>query len=289
MPDKKPFLALPFKPKLDDDERELIRVGESPDLGDLAELGETPVPPMLAPDPTGESDIFLATGVMPFDATPGQIHEYVAVVAYNIGEVIRRNRGNPRNAHPRNMLSVEEKAVVILGRAIGVTWREIKKKINNARIGQGLEPPDRETGSYYQSVIEPHKKIVAAIHTDILDALEVFSPLVSGTSRIIWRARIMEFYRQRIHAISRQSRLKVKEREQRIIALDKAMSAHVRYFDSLQNNDDIERALGSPADQVQIQVRSKAEREIEDKFDKGEITDAERIDLLREARHGDRE
>jgi len=136
-------------------------------------------------------------------------------------------------------------------------------------------------------VVEPHRKVIAAIHADMLDALETFSPLVGGSSRIIWRAKLIEFYRQRIFSLGRSHRLPLKERERRIIALDKAMEKHVRFFDSLQKEEDIERLLGSPSEQVQSQSQAKAEKAIQKRCDDGEITDEERIDELRELRHGD--
>jgi len=250
------------------------------------EVGLAPVPPMLAPDPTGEDDIFLATGVMPFESPLEDIYNYVESRAMQMGSHIRRSRGLPPGAKEENMLSVEEKALVILGRAIGVTWRGIKARIIEERIKRDEVPPDRESGSYHASVIVPHRPIVDAIHADMLDALEVFSPLVGGSQRIIWRAKMIEFYRQRIFTVAR-SRLKAKEKEARIIAMDKAMERHIRFFDGLMKEEDIASLLASPSERVASQSKTKAEQEIQKLFDEGEITDQERIDQLRELRHGD--
>ena len=255
--------------------------------GERIERGDTPTPPVLAPDPTGENDIFIATGIIPFDAPLKDIFTYVENRAQLIGSHVKANRGNPSTAKPENMLSKEEKALVILGRAIGVTWREILSRLCNHRIENGLVPPDRRGGTYHTSVIMRHREIVTAIHTDMLDSIEVFSPLIGGSQRIIWRAKLIEFYRQRIFALGRSHRLKLKEKESRIMALDKAMEKHIRFFDSLQREEDIERLMGSPADQVHSQSKARAEKSIQNLFDDGEITDQERIDQLRKLRHGD--
>jgi len=266
------------------------RAEHSDDLRRIEE-GLAPVVPVLvptlAPDPTGEKDIFLATGVMPFEASTAEIYEYVENRAQMVGLHVSRSRGKPPNAKEENMLTVEEKALVILGRAIGVTWRHIKARIIEERIAAGLVPPDRESGSYHTKVIEPHRKVVTAIHADMLDALEVFSPLVSGSQRIIWRAKLIEWYRQRIFSVARNQRLAMKERERRVIALDKAMDKHLRYFDGLMGEEDIAKLLGSPSEQVHSQSQAKAEAMIEGSFSRGEITDEERIDELRMLRHGE--
>jgi hypothetical protein len=251
------------------------------------EIGRHPVVPVLTTDPTGEKDIFLATGVMPFEASLPEIYGYVEGRAQQIGMHVKRNRGKPPNAKEENLLSVEEKALVILGRAIGVTWRQIKGRIIHERVQAGLVPPDRQSGSYHTSVIEPHRRIVTAIHADMLDALEVFSPLVGGSQRIIFRAKMIEYYRQRIFGVARLTRITLKERERRIVALDKAMDKHLRYFDALTSEEDIAALLSSPSEQIHSQSQTKAEDAIEAMHKRGEITDEERIDELRKLRHGE--
>ena len=251
------------------------------------EEGELPTPPVLYKgDPSGEHDIFLASGVMPFEADSTSIYWYVETKAREIGTKIKRNRGKPGNAREENMLSLEEKAIVILGRAIGVTWKEIKRRITAERVLKGEIPFDRDNGSLHNGVVTPHKDVVSAIQADMLDAIEVFSPLVGGSSRIIWRAKMVEFYRQRILTVARKSRIKAKEKEFRIIALDKAMASHLRFFDSMMRDEDISRILGSPSELVHAKSLEAAESAIHRRFAEGEITDEERIELLRELRHG---
>jgi hypothetical protein len=235
----------------------------------------------------GEENIFVATGIVPFEAPIEQIYEYVAAVGQRVGQEIRRNRGLPPGAKQCNMLSTEEKALVILGRAIGVSFPDIADELSRRRVDAGEEPPDRARHSYQAKVIVPHRKIVEAIHADILDAVEVYSPLVSGSARLIYRARMLEFYRQQIHKVYGLKRVKMRERETRISALDKSIDRHMKYFDQLMSSEDVSRLLGTPSDQVRSQSRTKAEEAVEDRYEAGEITDGERIDILRKMRHGE--
>jgi len=57
------------------------------------EVGGAPTPPPLAPDPTGDRDVFAATGVMPFEAPFADIYNYVSIRAEMVGVHIKRNRG----------------------------------------------------------------------------------------------------------------------------------------------------------------------------------------------------
>jgi hypothetical protein len=136
-------------------------------------------------------------------------------------------------------------------------------------------------------VIVPHKKVIDAIHADILHAIETFSPLVSGSARAVWRAKMIEYYRQRIMVVARHQRLRVIDRERRIIALDRAMSTHMRYFDQMMEPRNIGHLLSSPSSLVHASALSDAEQAIAEQFEEGKITDEERIDALRKLRHGD--
>lgn len=257
------------------------------DIGDVERGGRPPSVPAMVPDPTGEKDIFLATGVMPFEATTEDIFDYVESKAISRGTHVKRNRGTPPGAREENMLSVQEKAIIILGRAIGVTWGEIKKRIIDERLSRGEVPPDRHSGSYHGAVIAPHMDIVRAIHADMLDALEVFSPLVGGSSRIIWRAKMIEYYRQNILRLARSREGATKDREARIAQMDRAMIRHFAFFDSVMREEDISKVLGTPADRSKEQELDRAEAEVEEMYNRGEISDIERVHAIRRIRHGE--
>jgi len=250
---------------------------------------EDPPAPIVYRVRVDGSDVFSAAGAIPFEAPADEIFRYVEERARDVGTRIKRNRGKPNSAKIENMLSVEEKAVVILGRAIRIPWREIIKRISDDRVARGETPPSRLPSDFHKLVMSHHKKIVAAIHSDMLEGVEAYSPLVGSPGRIIWRAKLLEFYRQRIFALGRNTNMKLERKERRIASLDKAMEKHMRYFEGLQKEGDVELLMGSLSEKVQARAREGAEEAIAKKFANGEITDEERIDELRKLRHGELE
>lgn len=240
-------------------------------------------------DPSGGGSIFAVAGSIPFEAPADEIFMYVEEKAQAIGLKVKRNRGLPPFGKPENMLSPEEKSVVILGRSVGVSWPEISKRLHDDRVNRGEIPPSCKVSNHYQGIVQGHERIVVAIHADMLEGIEAYSPLVGGSGRIIWRAKLLEFYRQRIFALARNPRIKLEKKERRIASLDKAMEKHIRFFDGFQKEEDMERLLGSPAERMKTQFREKAEDEIAKRFANDEITDEERIDELRKLRHGELE
>lgn len=241
-------------------------------------------------DPTGRMELFDRGAVPSIHEAFADIYEFVEMRAKSIGETVPRNRGLPPKADPRNMLSVEEKAVIILGRAVGLVWREIEDRIIEHRAGLEQEPPTRNFWDLSTSFLKRNGRIVAAIQADLLDAVEAFSPLVGGTQRFLWRAKLLEYYRTRIAEADADKNLKPYEKDETIRTLDRAMRPHLKFFDDLGVNSDIANALKSPAERAHEQAAAKelleGEGEIERKFKDGEISDAERIDQLRVLRHG---
>lgn len=252
-------------------------------------------------DPTGEVALFDEFGAPPISSEVSAIYDYVENKARSIGEHVRKNRGVPPGASPENMLSVEEKAIIILGRAVGIVWSEIKSRINQYRDEKGeprITRPKYELGT---NVITSHSDVVAAIQADVLGAVEAFSPLVSGQQRFIWRARIVELYRQEIlriwhmdpdHVVGRTAKgqpiYATNEWKDKMVAkLDRAMQPHFSYFDQIGESEDISALMVSPGDMMKQQGMVQKVQELEEMFEKGDISDEERINRLRELKHGD--
>lgn len=256
---------------------------------DLAE-GEKHTRRLPTPyDPTGRLSLFDSSGVPSINSAAEKIFDYVQEKANSVGMEIKRNRGVPPRAAPENMLTMEEKAVVLLGRACGVVWSEIEDRIFLMRDERGHTRPNKPFYQLSQHFIRKNSKIIGAIQADLLEAVEAFSPLVGGSQRFLWRARLVEFYRRRIMEIHADASMDSEERDKQIRWFDASMRPHLKFFDKIGRDSDIATMLQSPSERAREQAHTQAEAEIERSFNEGEITDTERIEALRKLRHGEDE
>ncbi len=239
-------------------------------------------------DPTGRLDLYDSAAVPSIEEAVSEVYDYVQFRATELGLSIKKNRGTPKNAKPANMLTHEEKALYILGRATGVAYKEILARVQSLRAEQGR--PLGDSRSFFKAgerVLARHKPIVQAIQTDMIAAAEAFSPLVGGAQRFSWRAQLLEHYRQRMVSIKTDLSLDDKERDEQMRLIDVAMRPHLRWFDQLNVSQNVLARLANPSDRAAEQSAREAEAEIKRAFDSGEITDSERISRLRKLRHGD--
>ncbi len=230
-------------------------------------------------DPMGLSSVFMASGIPAMEDAPSAVYEYVQKKAESVNDSIKKNRGLPPLASPSSMLSQEEKAIVILGYAVGAGWAYTVSVINAHRAARGQELyaiADRSRDMNRLS--KRHGNIVDAIREDILGGMEAFSPLTHGTSRMIWRARLLEEYRK--HLI----RFAIKGDVEGIRDIDRSMKPHMSFFDKLSQGSNIANMLHGASENLRKQNEKRASRvrSIQEMFDKGEITDVQRIDMLRE-------
>lgn len=236
-------------------------------------------------------------GVPPFTAAAESIYLYVDSKAREIGVEIPRNRGVPATAvnSSENMLSVQEKAILIHGRAIGIPYRIVVERLNQIRAEQGIVPLTRDPDSLFQSVAK-YKDLITAIQKDLLAAVEEWSPLVIGQHRFVWHARLVQFYAEVIRRLSEEPYDAIRRidnhgdvvwlnKVDEIRRLDKAMHAHMAYFDKLGMGD-MKKFLQSPSQAFEEQEKLKGELEIEEAYEKGEISEVERLKRLRELKHG---
>tara|TARA_R110000787_G_scaffold79469_4_gene173704 strand:- start:9451 stop:9873 length:423 start_codon:yes stop_codon:yes gene_type:complete len=135
-------------------------------------------------------------------------------------------------------------------------------------------------------VLQSHRPIVLAIQSDMLEATEAFSPLVGGAHRFSWRARLLEFYRQRIIATEADPDLETDDREDRVRKLDAAMGPHLRWFDEFVGKKNMMEHFQPPSERAAEQTALMAEVEITREYEAGDLTDSERIERLRVLRHG---
>lgn len=240
-------------------------------------------------DPTGRLALYDSAAVPSIEDAIAQIYEYVEFRAQELGLHVKKNRGAPRTVkNAANMLTVEEKALYILGRATGVTYAEIRARIQRYREAEGREMGDSR--SFFKAgerVVSRHKPIMSAIQTDLLAATEAFSPLVGGAQRFTWRARLLEFYRTRIIETQADRSMDQYERDDAIRALDTAMRPHLHWFDKLAGSKNVLGALANVSERAAEQTLLEAEAAVAKSFDSGDITDSERIDQLRKLRHGE--
>jgi len=234
-------------------------------------------------DPTG---LFDAGAIPSITDAAELIHGYVEGKAQELGKTIPRNRGLPHSADPKNMLSLEEKAIVILGRSVGVVWTEIRDRICALRVARGEEPPDRDFYSFTVKFVKNNKEIVSAIQADLLEATEAFSPLVGGTQRFLWRARVLEWYRQRFISVSLDEDLAPKDRDAQLRLIDSSMRPHMDFLDKVGGMGDMSKMLASPSERVREQAQSAAEAQLAAQRESGEVTEEEYIDRLRLLRFG---
>lgn len=252
-------------------------------------------------DPIGRVSIFeeQGRGIPSFDdVTPAQIFEYVDRKAQEIGAHIPQNRGVPATVSDHaNMLSREEKAIVILGRAIGVPYRHVVEKLNEFRDAANLPPITSDPVVLCHKAVTRHKEIVAAIQTDMLVAVEEWSPLVSGQQRYVWRARILQLYAATIKRLAEAPLNAIRSinsdgdfvwlnQIDEIRRLDKAMSAHMAFFDKLGVDGNLSSFFAKPSERMAEQNQKRAEAEIEEAFAAGRITEVERLNRIRTLRHG---
>jgi len=238
-------------------------------------------------DPTGRLALYDSAAVPSIEDGIAGIYEYVEFRANELGLHIKKNRGVPKKARSENMLTVEEKALYILGRATGVTYKEIRARIEEYRNSEGR--PLGDSRSFFKAgerVIARHKPIMNAIQTDLLAATEAFSPLVGGAQRFTWRARLLEFYRVRIMETQADLSLTEYERDDAIRALDTAMRPHLHWFDKLAGSKNVLGALANVSERAAEQTLLEAEAALQKSFADGEISDTERISRLRQLRHG---
>jgi len=229
--------------------------------------------------------VFLESGVPSLNDDFTKIYQYVSEKGEVVGAVIAKNRGVPPKAVPENMLSIEEKAVVILGRACGVPGTEVRDRINERRAANGIPPVTQNPGRLVSQTGHRYRALVEAIQADLLSAIEAYSPLVTGPQRIVWRARILEFYREEILTTNANPELDNDEKIKRIRKLDSSMLPHLNYFEKVNGTPNLPDLLKGRSDRHQEFAVSRREQEIEEAFNKGKIDDVERIQRIRELRH----
>lgn len=239
-------------------------------------------------DPRNELSLYDSAAVPSVADAVELVYAYVEERAQALGLHIKKNRGLPPQARAANMLTVEEKALYILGRATGVTYKEILRRIEALRAQEGR--PMGDTSSFFKAgerVAAAHKPIIQAIQTDMLSAAEAFSPLVGGPQRFAWRARLLEWYRQKMLEAETDTFLEDSERIERVQSLDRSMQTHLSWFDRLAGSRNVLGALSNISDRAAAQTLKEAEAAVESSFRDGDITDSERISRLRKLRHGD--
>lgn len=239
-------------------------------------------------DPTGRLNLYDSSAVPSIEEAVDQVYAYVQFRASELGLSIKKNRGVPKKANPANMLTDQEKALYILGRATGVAYKEILARVQALRESEGRSLGDsRSFFTAGERVLARHRPIVQAIQADMIAAAEAFSPLVGGAQRFSWRAQMLEHYRQRMIAISQDKSLEDRERDDAIRLIDIAMRPHLKWFDSLNVSKDMMGKLANPSQRAAEQSQRKAEADIQAQFEAGTITDSERISRLRKLKHGD--
>jgi hypothetical protein len=239
-------------------------------------------------DPRNELSLYDSAAVPSVADGVAEIYDYVQERAQALGLHIKKNRGLPPKARIENMLTVEEKALYILGRATGVTYKEILRRIEALRTEEGRAMGD--TTSFFKAgerVVAAHKPVIQAIQTDMLNAAEAFSPLVGGPQRFAWRARLLEWYREKMLEAEIDPSLEDAERVERIQSLDRSMQTHLSWFDRLAGSKNVLGALSNISDRAAAQTLKEAEAAVERSFRDGDITDTERIERLRHLRHGE--
>lgn len=251
-------------------------------------------------DPIGQVSIFEehGRGIPSFeDSTPAHVFDYVDRKAQEIGLHIPRNRGVPGTVDDHaNMLSQEEKAMIILGRAIGIPYRHVVERLNFLRTEATLPVITSDPVVVCHKAITRHREIVAAIQGDMLAAVEEWSPLVSGQQRFVWRARMIQMYADIIKRLSMEPYNAIRSIDRRgnvewlsavdeIRRLDKAMSSHMSFFDKLGAKD-MSSFFTNPSEKMKEQQTNKAASQIEEDFAAGTITEVERLQRLRALRHG---
>lgn len=251
-------------------------------------------------DPVGQVSIFEETGggVPAFDTSSARrIFEYVDKKALSIGSYIPKNRGVPPNTDPNNMLSQEEKAIILLGRAVGIPYRLIYQRLNDLRSGAGKPLTTSDPHMMCAGTVGKHKEIVTAIQGDLLAAVEEWSPLVSGQQRFVWHARMVEMYREiiirvsqepanAIRRIGKKGQVRWLDKVDEIRRLDSAMQHHMGFFERLGTSGDLSAMLSNPSEKIREQQVIRAEHDIEELHEKGEIDDIERLKRLRALHHG---
>ena len=262
------------------------------------DVGYIPQPPKHLPsieDPTGATDVFRASGVPNIEGAVEGVYEYVQEKAKEVNLEIKRNRGIPPNAETGSMLTVEEKALVILGKACGVIWQEVRATINRHRAGSGrdLLPPGKK--HFFQRVVKDYGPVVESVQADLLDSMEAWSPLSSGQNRIVWRAKSMEFYRQEILWAYDQDEMYFATettpgrvgKQNAIKRLDAGMRSHLEFFDKLIV-EDLGRFLKGPGGQLREQAavrQQEAITKVYKDFEEGKIDEVEKVMRLRDLIH----
>ena len=247
-------------------------------------------------DPYHKVRLFSEDGLPSLQHSIDKMFDYVSEKAAQVGCPIKRNRGKPGGPGTAdvNMLSVEEKAIIILSMAIGVPLSDAKKRINTLREERTIDPITRPPNSLYNCGLR-HREIISAIQRDVLRGLESFSPLVSGHERLVWRARLLQFYRGQLFRVSSlpedhvmgyakdgvEIHITEEWRAAEIARLDRSMRPHMDYFDKIGVSPDLSSLMGTPADRLEEMVIEDQRRAIQVLFEAGEITDIERIDRLR--------
>ena len=251
-------------------------------------------------DPLGQVTLFQENGggIPSLDSSVIAIYKYVDHKARSIGAHIPKNHGHPSFVPDHQMLSSEEKAIVLLGRAIGIPYRGSVDRINELRAAAGLDLYVLEASQALTPMVARHRDIVNAIQVDMLAAVEEWSPLVAGSQRFVWHARMIEIYRALIVALAEEPLDSIRridhkgktfylDKVNEIRRLDKAMSSHLTYMDKLVGSADLAKLLSNPSGALAEQRRSNVEDEIEAEFEEDKITEVERLQRLRQLRHGD--
>lgn len=225
-------------------------------------------------------DLWVSNPTVPITAPVDKIYEYVQSHAVRVGKKIQRNRGLPPNAAPENMLTPQEKAVLFLGRAIGLTYREIHNRLVEHRVAEGKKPPDSHLYERkWTEMVKRHQAVVNAIRADMVESMELSSPLVNGTLRLLFRSKLLEYFREEFMDAATVS--DADERWKRLRLVYPKLRDQMEYFDKLQGSKNIAKHLGSPAEKMREQEDTRAVDEIEQAFRSGEIDDVERIARLR--------
>lgn len=249
-------------------------------------------------DGVADASVFLEhSGIPSFLGPISDIYNYVERKGREVGEDIKNNRGVPPGASRENMLTREEKAIGILGHAIGMPVQEIILRVNHLRVTQGIDPVESVNPRIFY---ERHRGIVAAIQEDMFASLEAVSPLVNPKQRFAMHATLMEYYRRCLMRVifsndevtegdtDKNGNLITIEKHRAVMKLDAAMQPHMKWFDRIAADPKFAEKMAPPSEQIRKahDAERMAETMIQEKFDRGEITDNERIDLMRELKHG---
>lgn len=198
------------------------------------------------------------------------------------------------------MFSLTEKAVIILGLAFGVPLLEVLDRINVVRIAAGKELCDRN-GNVIRVYQDRYSNVIARVRQDVFAGMEKMSPLVSPQLRIMHRGTLLEYYRVKMMQIiinggdvqtgdiDKDGNPVTIAEEIAVAKLDRAMQPHLKFFDRLASSGpDGMKGLMAPSEQVRKarEADARAEEMIQKKFAQGLINDEQRIELLREIRHG---